>query len=65
MIFNENNSLSIVYNLKNKLHIIINSKYIKLDKFKDTINEWCLEAKSQGIDDLNDFSESLKGYKIV
>ncbi len=65
MIFNENNSLSIVYNLKNKLHSILNSKYSKLDKFKDTINEWCLEAKSQGIDDLNDFSESLKGYKIV
>ncbi|MED5274703.1 MAG: fatty acid desaturase [Pseudomonadota bacterium] len=65
MIFNENNSLSIVYNLKNKLHSILNSKYSKLDKFKDTINEWCLEAKSQGIDDLNNFSESLKGYKIV
>lgn len=65
MIFNENNSLSIVYNLKNKLHSILNSKYSKLDKFKDTINAWCLEAKSQGIDDLNDFSESLKGYKIV
>lgn len=65
MIFNENNSLSIVYNLKNKLHSILNSKYSKLDRFKDTINEWCLEAKSQGIDDLNDFSESLKGYKIV
>ena len=64
-IFDENNSLSVVYDLKNKLYSILNSKYSKLDKFKDTINEWCLEAKSKGIDDLNDFSESLKGYKIV
>ena len=64
-IFDENNSLSVVYDLKNKLYSILNSKYSKLDKFKDTINEWCLDAKSKGIDDLNDFSESLKGYKIV
>ena len=64
-IFDDNNSLSVVYDLKNKLYSILNSKYSKLDKFKDTINEWCLEAKSKGIDDLNDFSESLKGYKIV
>ena len=45
-------------------HNILNSRYTKLENLKEVINNWCLEAKSKGIDNLNEFSESLKGYKI-
>ena len=64
-IFNESVSLSVVYNLKNKLHDILNNKYTELEKFKETIEGWRLEAKKEGIDYLDEFSDSLKGYKII
>ena len=53
------------YHLKNKLYDILHSRNLKDEKFIETINEWCLEAKSAGIDCLDDFSESLKGYTVV
>tara|TARA_B100000949_G_C14275087_1_gene449144 strand:- start:1109 stop:2290 length:1182 start_codon:yes stop_codon:yes gene_type:complete len=64
-IFDESVSLSVVYNLKNKLHDILHNKYKKLEKFKETIEDWRLEAKREGIDYLDEFSDSLKGYKII
>ena len=64
-IFDESVSLSVVYNFKNKLHDILNNKYKKLEKFKETIEDWRLEAKREGIDYLDEFSDSLKGYKII
>ena len=64
-IFDESVSLSVVYNFKNKLYDILNNKYKKLEKFKETIEDWRLEAKREGIDYLDEFSDSLKGYKII
>ena len=65
LIFNKCSRLKIAYDLKNKLFNILHSRNLKHDKFIDTINEWCEEAKSVGIESLADFSSSLKGYKIV
>ena len=65
LIFNKCSRLKIAYDLKNKLFNILHSRNLKHDKFLDTINEWCEEAKSVGIESLADFSSSLKGYKIV
>ena len=65
VIFDKCNSLGTAYHLKNKLYDILHSRNIKHEKFIETINEWCLEAKSTGIDCLDDFSESLKGYTVV
>ena len=65
LIFNKCSRLKIAYDLKNKLFNILHSRNLKHDKFLDTINEWCEEAKSAGIESLADFSSSLKGYKIV
>ena len=53
------------FDLKNKLFDILHSRNLQHDKFLDTINDWCEEAKSVGIESLSDFSSSLKGYKIV
>jgi len=64
-IFDESKTLSIIYKLKNKLHNILNERNLKGEKHSQIINEWCLEAKSNGIDCLDDFCESLKGYKII
>lgn len=64
-IFDESVSLSVVYNFKNKLHDILNNKYTELEKFQETIEGWRLEAKKEGIDYLDEFSDSLKGYKII
>ena len=65
LIFNKCTSLKIAYDLKNKLFDILHSRNLQHDKFLDTINDWCEEAKSVGIESLSDFSSSLKGYKIV
>ena len=65
MIFDKCSSLKTAYDLKNKLFDILHSRNLKHDKFIDTINEWCEEAKSVGIESLTDFSRSLKGYKVV
>ncbi len=64
-IFDKCNSLKIAYQLKNKLFDILHARNLKHENFIETINAWCIEAKSQGIDCLDDFSESLKGYKVI
>ena len=64
-IFNASKPLSVIYDLKNKLHNILNERYSEDEKLKEIINDWCLEAKSKGIDCLDEFCESLKGYKII
>ena len=65
LIFNKCSSLKVAYDLKNKLFNILHSRNLQHDKFLDTINEWCEEAKSAGIESLADFSSSLKGYTVV
>ena len=65
VIFDKCNSLGTAYHLKNKLYDILHSRNLKHEKFIETINEWCLEAKSADINCLDDFSESLKGYRVV
>jgi stearoyl-CoA desaturase (delta-9 desaturase) len=65
IIFDKCYKLKIAYNLKNKLFNILHSRNLQHDKFIDTINEWCEEAKSVGIESLVDFSVSLRGYKVI
>ena len=65
VIFGKCNSLGTAYHLKNKLYDILHSRNLKHERFIETVNEWCLEAKRAGIDCLDDFSESLKGYTVV
>jgi hypothetical protein len=65
IIFDKCYKLKIAYDLKNKLFNILHSRNLQHDKFIDTINEWCDEAKSAGIESLVDFSVSLRGYKVV
>ena len=64
-IFKECSSLQTVYNLKNQLYDILHARNTKHEAFIETLNNWCEDAKSKGIDCLNDFSDSLKGYKVV
>ena len=64
-IFEECAMLETVYQLKNQLHDILYSRNIKQENFLQTLNEWCDEARSKGIDQLEIFSDSLKGYKVV
>ena len=65
IIFDKCYKLKIAYDLKNKLFNILHSRNLQHDKFIDTINEWCDEAKSAGIESLVDFSVSLRGYKVI
>ena len=65
IIFDKCYKLKIAYDLKNKLFNILHSRNLQHDKFIDTINEWCEEAKSAGIESLVDFSVSLRGYKVI
>lgn len=64
-IFEECSNLETVYKLKNQLHDILYSRNLKHENFLQTLNDWCEEASSKGIDHLRVFSDSLKGYKVV
>jgi len=64
-IFDKCSSLKIAYNLRNKLFDILHSRNLQHDKFIDSINQWCEEARSAGIESLVDFSSSLKGYEVL
>lgn len=64
-IFEECSNLETVYKLKNQLHDILYSRNLKQENFLQTLNDWCEEASSKGIDHLRVFSDSLKGYKVV
>jgi len=65
IIFEKCSVLNTVYDLKNQLHDILHSRNLKHENFIQVINDWRKEAQSKGIDCLDDFSESLKGYKVV
>ena len=64
-IFNSCSTLETAYHLKNKLFDILNTRNQKHENFIITLDAWCAEAKSKGIDCLGQFSDSLKGYKVV
>ncbi len=64
-IFSASKTIETVYHLKDKLYTILHSRNGKKDDFLKNINEWCLDAKSKGIDCLDRFSDNLKGYKII
>ena len=65
IIFDKCASLKIAYDLRNKLFDILHSRNLKHDKFIDSINQWCEEARSVGIESLVDFSISLRGYEVI
>ena len=65
IIFGECSALATAYDLKNKLFDILHTRNQKHESFLETVEDWCEEAKSKGIDCLDDFSDSLKGYKVV
>ena len=58
-------NLNTLYSLKNKLHEILHSRQVKHEKFTEILNNWCEEAKSHGIDSLDDFLIRLRSYKIT
>ena len=64
-IFKKSVALKTAYNLKNKLYDILHSRNLKHESFIETINAWRDEAQNEGIDCLIDFSNSLKGYKVI
>ena len=64
-IFDKCSSLKIAYNLRNKLFDILHSRNLQHDKFIESINQWCEEARSAGIESLAVFSSSLKGYEVL
>ena len=65
IIFDKCASLKIAYDLRNKLFDILHSRNLKHDKFIDSINQWCEEARSVGIESLVDFSIWLRGYEVI
>ena len=64
-IFKKSSTLKTAYHLKNKLFDILHSRNLKHESFIETINAWREEAQNEGIECLVDFSNSLKGYKVV
>lgn len=60
-----NNKLSNVYSLKNKLHELLHSREVKHENFIETLNKWSDEARSHGIEALDDFLIRLKSYKVI
>ena len=61
----KNNKLNAVYNLKNKLHELLHSREVKHDNFMEILNKWSDEAKSHGIEALDDFLVRLRSYKVT
>ena len=64
-IFKTSSALKTAYRLKNKLFDILHSRNLKHESFLETINAWRDEAQKEGIECLVDFSNSLKGYKVI
>ena len=64
-IFKKCDSLKVAYNLKNKLHEILYTRNINHENFIKVLNEWCEEASGKGIAHLENFSNSLKGYRVI
>ena len=61
----KNIKLSNVYSLKNKLHELLHSREVKHDNFIEILNKWSDEARSHGIEALDDFLIRLKSYKVI
>ena len=61
----KNIKLSTVYSLKNKLHELLHSREIKHDNFIQILNKWSEEARSHGIEALDDFLVRLRSYKVT
>ncbi len=57
--------LNTVYSLKNKLHEILHSRQVKHENFTEILNNWCEEAKSHGIQSLDEFLIRLRSYKVT
>ncbi len=60
-----NKKLNTVYALKNKLHEILHTRQIQHENFIEILNNWCEEAKSHGIETLDDFLILLRSYKVI
>ena len=60
-----NIKLNTIYNLKNKLHELLHSREVKHENFIEILNKWTDEAKSHGIDTIDDFLIRLKSYKVI
>ncbi len=60
-----NIKLNTIYNLKNKLHELLHSREVKHENFIEILNKWTEEAKSHGIDTIDDFLIRLKSYKVI
>ena len=61
----KNLKLNTVYVLKNKLHELLHSRGVKHENFIEILNNWTEEAKSHGIDTLDDFLIRLRSYKVI
>ena len=61
----KNIKLSTVYDLKNKLHELLHSREVKHENFIKVLNNWADEAKSHGIDTLDEFLVRLRSYKVT
>ena len=65
LLLKDYSKLEIVYSLKNKLHEILHSRQVKHENFIEILNNWCEEAKSHGIESLDDFLIRLRSYKVT
>jgi len=64
-LLDSNSTLHTIYTLKNRLHEILHSRQTKHEQFIETLNNWSNEAKSHGIDALDDFIVRLRSYKVI
>ena len=64
-LLDDSSTLHKVYTLKNKLHELLHSRQTKHEKFIETLNSWSHEAKSHGIEALDDFLIRLRSYKVI
>ena len=58
-------TLQTIYALKNRLHEILHSRQTKHEQFIETLNTWSNEAKTHGIDTIDDFLVRLRSYKVI
>jgi len=65
MLLKDYSKLNTLYSLKNKLHEILHSRQVKHENFTEILNNWCEEAKSHGIESLDEFLIRLRSYKVT
>jgi len=54
--------LKIVYSYKQKLEEIWNRRGVSQENLLTALQEWCKQAEAAGIQYLEDFAQTLKGY---